>query len=337
MLKKLDSIIKNILNELNPKQKRVLIERFGLNTGRPATLQKIGDKLGITRERVRQIEEKTLSKIRTRLDQEAYPIIELGKTYLARAGGVREDGIFINDLLHYLGEKSKTADKKLRFIFIAAGVPTFYAEDENFRSFWYLRETDKKIFLDFNDALVGFFRSRKKEDIFEKKAHLSYLKDFPSVHFASISKRFGLNCFGDFGLCEWEEINPKTIRDKIYLVLKKSSRPLHFNDITKEINQIGFDDKKAHPQTVHNELIKDIRFVLVGRGIYGLREHGYEPGTVREVIANLLKKSGPLTKGDIVSLINEKRFFKEQTILVNLQNRRYFRRLEDGRYHIRQA
>lgn len=337
MTKKLNSVVRTVLDELNPKQRRVITDRFGLVTGRRATLQEIGDKLGITRERVRQIEEKAISKIKPRLTEEAAPIFNFSRTYLAKAGGIREDNLFLSELLSYWDEKEKAADKKLSFIFIAGGLPLYQPEDDNFRSFWYLKESDRNRLTDFHNALVNFFKNKDRQDILERKVHLNHFKDFPSLHFAAISKQFGLNCFGDFGLCDWEEIQPKTIRDKIYLVLKKSAQPLHFNDIAREINRLRFDDKPAHPQTVHNELIKDNRFVLVGRGIYGLGEHGYEPGTVREVIANLLRKNGPLSRAEVVSLINQKRFFKEQTVLVNLQNRRYFRRLDDGRYHVKQA
>ena len=96
---------------------------------------------------------------------------------------------------------------------------------------------------------------------------------------------------------DWPEISPKTVRDKIYLVLKKNDEPLHFETIARRINEVKFDDgQKALGPTVHNELIKDDRFVLVGRGMYGLQERGYEPGIAREVIAKVLKEKGPLTR-----------------------------------------
>ena len=97
------------------------------------------------------------------------------------------------------------------------------------------------------------------------------------------------------------------------------------------------DRKQPHVQPVHNELIKDDRFVLVGRGIYALRSRGFEPGTVRQVIAKILKTKGPLPQTDVVRLVNEQRFLKENTVLLSLQNRRHFKRLDDGRYHVKEA
>src|SRR3989338_7120196 len=117
----------------------------------------------------------------------------------------------------------------------------------------------------------------------------------------AISKSLDKNVFGEFGLASWAEIHPRGVRDKSYLVLKKEGKPKHFREITQLINDARFSPRKAHVQTVHNKLIKDNRFVLVGRGIYGLSEWGYEPGTVKEVIASLLRKEGPQSKENIVA------------------------------------
>jgi len=85
---------------------------------------------------------------------------------------------------------------------------------------------------------------------------------------------------------------------------------------------------------VHNELIKDDRFVLVGRGTYGLREFGILPGTAREVITHFLQNQYALASRDLVKLVLQQRQFKENTLLLNLQNRKYFKRLPDGKYTI---
>ena len=66
--------------------------------------------------------------------------------------------------------------------------------------------------------------------------------------------------------------------------------------------------RRTHPQTVNNELIKDPRFVLIGRGLYALSEWGYEPGTVKDVLVQILKDSGKaLRKEDVLQLISERR------------------------------
>lgn len=335
MVKNLDGFLTDILSGFGPKQNKVLTERFGLKTGQKATLQEIGDSLGITRERVRQIEEQAVKKVRVAVMEKANKIIEFAEKHLETAGGIRRHDHFIADLKQLMPEMTKTrhADNKLTFIFSVSGRPQLHKEDDRFHGFWFVNEADRKKLFDFAQKMVSFFKEKGKKEIIDNRAHLLVCKDFNSCHLISVSKEFGTNVFGDVGLKEWEEIDPRTIRDKIYLVLKKNKKPLHFSEIAGQINALGIDKKNAHTQTVHNELIKDAaRFVLVGRGLYALREHGFEPGTVREVIARLIKKHGPLKPEKVLDLVNQERILKKNTILLNLQNKRYFKRLTDGRY-----
>ena len=109
--------------------------------------------------------------------------------------------------------------------------------------------------------------------------------------------------------------------------------PKHFTEIAKLINQSGFSGKKANIQTVHNELIKDKRFVLIGRGIYALKEWGYDKGTVADVISKVLKKAGePLHRDEIVKRVLKSRQVKETTILLNLQGKPQFKRTAKATY-----
>ncbi len=331
--------IDNLLSDFSPKQRRVVVGRFGLKNGEVMTLQAIGDELKITRERVRQIEEQAIKKLRDKIKVSAAHILEVAEKHLKLVGDVRRDDLFIQDLIFALGIDSsvKYPGEKLRFILSVAGVPSFAKEDEKYNAYWYSDEKAKTKFLEFVKEVTNFLKTGKKQEMIDKKLYLMHCKDLISCHLLSIPKHFGVNVFGDFGLAVWPEIAPKTIRDKVYLVLKKHEKPLHFEDIAKYINRYGLDKKSAHIQTVHNELIKDKRFVLVGRGVYALRENGFEAGTVREVIARLLSTHGPLHSTEVVNLVNQQRFLKENTILLNLQNRRHFKRLDDGRYKIREA
>jgi hypothetical protein len=151
------------------------------------------------------------------------------------------------------------------------------------------------------------------------------------VSYLEISKNIQRNSEGLFGLREWPEINPRGVKDKAYLVFKKQNKPLHFTQVASLIGQ-------ALPQTVHNELIKDPRFVLVGRGTYALKEWGYEPGRVREVIFKILsKEKKPLTKKEILAKVLKQRLVKETTVLLNLSNKEYFLKNPQGKYQIREA
>lgn len=144
------------------------------------------------------------------------------------------------------------------------------------------------------------------------------------------------NKFGYWGKHDWGEIKPKTINDKIYLVLKHENSPMHFVKIAERINEIGFDKKVANPATVHNELILDEKYVLVGRGIYGLKEWGYKKGIVLDVIKEIMKESGePMTKEQIVEKVLENRLVKRTTINLALMNKDVFEKTPEGKYGLK--
>src|SRR5205807_2017977 len=87
-------------------------------------------------------------------------------------------------------------------------------------------------------------------------------------NYIDLSKEIEKYPFEEYGLNEWNEIRPKDVGDKAYIIMKHHGKPEHYTTITELINKHGFDKRVAHKETVHNELIKDHRFVLVGRGIY---------------------------------------------------------------------
>ena len=135
------------------------------------------------------------------------------------------------------------------------------------------------------------------------------------------------NKFGHWGGHDWKEIKPKTINDKIYLVLKYYDKAMHFTEIAEKINEIKFDKKIANAATIHNELILDNKYILVGRGIYKLRESSNEKiinedGTVIDVIGEVLKKSKKsLSEGEIIKQVLAKRMVKKGLIISALKNK----------------
>jgi hypothetical protein len=144
------------------------------------------------------------------------------------------------------------------------------------------------------------------------------------------AKKIEQNKFGHWGIHNSREIKPKTINDKIYLILKNYSKPMHFAEIADTINKISFDGKKANAATVHNELILDKKYVLVGRGLYGLKEWGFKQGTVSDVIREIIIENGsPMTKEEIVEKVLEKRMVKKATIVLALMNKDNFKKIDD--------
>jgi DNA-directed RNA polymerase delta subunit len=122
------------------------------------------------------------------------------------------------------------------------------------------------------------------------------------------------------------------MRDYAFLVIRKHGSPIHFREVAKQIEKLF--GKKAHVATTHNELIKDPRFVLVGRGLYALAEWGYMSGVVKDVIKKVIEKHGPLTKDQVIEKVLKERYVKENTIIVNLQNPKYFKKDREGKYSI---
>ena len=145
-----------------------------------------------------------------------------------------------------------------------------------------------------------------------------------------MSKKIGRNELGEWGKTDSPNISAKGIRDYAFLVIRRHGSPIHFREVAKAISEVF--NKKAHEATTHNELIKDPRFVLVGRGLYALTEWGYMSGVVKDVIRNILEKNGPLTKQEVIDKVLKERYVKENTIVVNLQNPNYFTRTKDGKY-----
>jgi len=317
-------IVSALLSSLNDRQRDILESRYGLVKQDCLTLAAIGDKYGITREGIRRIEAQALDKIRPNADKpEVKEFVKLVASVLRSTGGVRHEAELVKDLAKLTGEKLSEAIliNYLRFVLEVGDAAKLHKDDKHFNDHWYLSKEDREKAVRFIDGLSKNLKNGNSAKDVKSPLAATYV---------SISKKFATNAYGNFGLADSREIVPKGARDWAYLILKQDKKPMHFVELAERVNKL--QNKDCHPQTVHNELIKDNKFVLVGKGIYALREHGYEPGVAWEVIHRLLKKNGPLHSHQVVEAVNKERFFKRNTILINLQNRKYFKRAPDGRY-----
>lgn len=326
-------IVSQLIVVLNPRNREIISRRFGLKTGSKETLESIGASYGITRERVRQIEEASLTQIRENLQGEAAnrvkPFVVLAKEIMDSQGGiVREQDLFE----HFSGNSVETpTNASLVFLLTLVGQFERSLEDDDHHTFWSISEDRAG---QFRSDAAQFVSTLEKQG---KAVSDAQLANPALASYLSISKNIGKNVFNEIGLTKWPEIKPRGVRDKSFLVLKKEGKPKHFREITQLINTAGFNNRKAHVQTVHNELIKDNRFVLVGRGIYGLAEWGYEPGTVKEVIASLLRKDGPQSKDKIIAHVMSTRMVKPNTVVLGMQDKKLFRETEEGHIALKEA
>lgn len=328
----LAQLTKGLFGNLQDRYREVVELRFGLVKAEPATLAAIGDKYGVTRERIRQLEAIGLQELKKNLSHNEYAqFIKAVIGHLKGMGGVRKESDLLQDLRAFIKDEAKEPavfDNQIRFLLSASSQVALHNEDREFYKFWYVSEDDVKKTKDFIVKLVKTLKN-------QKEASNDYLSDLVSANYIGISKKFTVNAYGDFGLTEWPEIAPQNARDWAYLVLGKAKKPMHFLEIATVVNKLR--NKSSNPQTIHNELIKDDNFVLVGKGTYALKEHGYVPGVAWEVITRLLKKHGPLHTDQVVDLVGQERLFKKNTIIINLQNKNYFKRLEDGRYAVHEV
>ena len=314
-------ICSDLISGLKEREKEVISRRFALNGLKRETLESIGEDFGITRERVRQIQKVAIEKMKPKLNQ-YQEVFQYFREYFKKFGNLRKE----ENVLAELGGKNWKGE--VYFLLTIQKPFQRFLENNDFYSLW---TTDLDFFLLARKIIDSLILQLQKihrplrfdelnpgvEPHFEKEILLSFLE---------ISKKIQKNSEGLYGLKDWPEINPRGIKDKAYLVFKKIGKPLHFTEISKLI-------EGSHLQTVHNELIKDARFVLVGRGTYALAEWGYLPGQVKEVILKILKGAQkPLKKEEILEKVLSQRLVKENTILLNLSNKKYFSRDSQGRY-----
>lgn len=327
---------KKLLSILPDRAKEVLIKRFGLGKDtRRMTLDAIGKIYGITRERVRQIENYAIGYIRK---SDAYKSERNNFTeiegLLHSLGGI----VVEEDFLGHMA-KEKSTQNHMHFILVVGDVFTKRKEDDDFKHRWYVNEELAK---NVEDSLKKLYSNLSNDDLLVESEivnrFLGHLENVAEKYknqeiikrWLSISKRIGKNPLGEWGVSSSANINTKGMRDYAFLVIRKHGSPIHFKDVAKQITQIF--KKKAHIATTHNELIKDHRFVLVGRGLYALKEWGYMSGVVKDVIRKIIEKNGPLSKNDIIDKVMKERYVKENTIMVNLQNQKYFKKDKDGKY-----
>jgi len=253
---------------LDARSGSIVRRRFGLGSSETATLQELGAKYSVTRERVRQLEAQAISEIRKSAEAltEAADILEFTRGYLNDAGGVRKDDILVKEfhLMSASDEEESVFGNRLRFIFEVVNYPFFSGESEDYHDFWYVDENIVgKLASIHEDLLKKLKKVEHFSEILREVIGPHGIKEPAAVNLLTVSKKIGVGPYGDIGLSHWEEINPKTVRAKAFLLLKKNDRPMHFTEIAESI--------ASHAPTVHNELIKDPRFELVSRGTYALK------------------------------------------------------------------
>ncbi len=334
--KHIEELVNNILTTIDREREREIVSRrYGL-FDRKETLEQIGELLGITRERVRQLEKSVMSRLRANAEAGDLPglidfQVEL-VTKLKELGNIARVSNLANDLT---GETS-TKIEQSRLAFIAELCPELVVVSDNDHYFQAVALSDvhdekkiQKSVTNIIDAIKKIGEPTSIEEVSKKISH-----DNPQhVHALSTTSKHLATLNGNWGLIKWPTVNPKNIRDKIYVILQQHGKHMHFNEIAEAIKDSDFKRKDVTTQAIHNELIKDKRFVLIGRGIYALKEWGYKKGTVADIITQVLAEAEePLHRDEIVKRVLKSRYVKETTILLNLQGKDQFKRVAKATY-----
>jgi hypothetical protein len=326
-------IISALVLELNEKEKRVITGRFGF-TGRKETLSAIGKELHLSRERVRQIEKNSIKKLSAAFSKNHKEKIESIVKTFGDVGGVVNDEKISSELISLTGNH-KFSKSYLRLAFSIMNDIEKIDENSDLLDGWRLSTISKDKIVSVCTKIIEHFKEQdiplSVEDLKKDVADLTNLDLTFISACVCISTKLVIAKNGMVGLRSWPSVNPRNVRDKIYYVLKTAGSPLHFTEITSSISSLKFDNKRVVRATVHNELIADNRFVLIGRGIYALREWGFNDGTVYDVIKNILSTSKkPVPINDIITLVNKSRKVKKNTIVINLQTKKEFKKVEGG-------
>lgn len=339
----LREVIEDMFLVLTDKEKDVIIKRFSLDNKPRQTLDKIGKHYAVTRERIRQIENIALGKLRRTVSNTKLRLINrLAKEIITLEGGVMVESEIINRILQNIYTSDKV-DGKIIILSLNCDVDLKKVPRTNTsESFWMLKDLGIGETRKITEA--GLSSLKKHGNVMTEDQLISAVQNLSLFKNKTISSKLIISCLttdkrarkleDKWGLMEWRHVNPRSIRDKAEIVLDKAKKPLHFVEISNRIGEIGFDKKIVTVQAVHNELIRYDQFVLVGRGLYALAKWGYEPGTVSDVIEKLLLKNGPMSKKQIIKEVLDQRDVKVGTISLNLQKNPSFVRVGRAVYSL---
>src|SRR6056297_1373195 len=361
-------ILKLLFTNLKPREREILTRRYGLEGNKTETLEKIGKSHGITRERVRQIEANSIRKLNKidnvqKNDAGLETLSDVIYGLLTQSAGVMGEDQLVETLLAVHKKISQVTLKQSLYFLLTYVLENHFDRIERHELLedgWKLKTVELIFIEEVINNIIKIISTNKKpltateliakfekSEYFQKnKSKIMELCDLNKdnkltldeiiISYLSSSQVIQSNLFDKWGLSNWRIISPKTINDKIFLILKREEKPLHYKDIAKLINEAKFDNKKACAATVHNELIIDPKYVLVGRGYYALREWGYEDGTVEDVIEKLLKKAGqPLEKEKIMEKVLAKKMVKRSTIYLALLNKDKFKKVDKSKYTLK--
>ncbi|EKD92856.1 MAG: RNA polymerase sigma factor [uncultured bacterium] len=337
---KIKETIEKLMLVLSEKEKFIIQNRFSVGASGKNTLEAIGQHFGVTRERIRQIEKNAIKKLKRNAFATNLKFVnETAKTIIKKEGGLMLDKKLVEQLLVMLKNIEDSEINELKLSLTLDPELTRAYNTLQFEPHWRFNEVGLELVRKISNEGVQVLESKKEiisGEVLAKKLCENLgqkISESLALSVLEIDKRIKFVKEG-IGLKDWRNINPKTLRDKIHFILDKENKPLHFREIAQKIRDCLFDNKRINFQAVHNELIRNERFVLIGRGLYALEKWGYKPGTVGDVIAKILSDGKTRTREEIMKEVLKQRFVKKITIYLNLKNDRRVQSLNGDRYRL---
>jgi len=334
----LKETVEKLLLVLSEKEKFIIQHRFCLNVDSRKTLEAIGQHYGVTRERIRQIEKNALKKLkRNAANTNLKTINEVGKAIVKKQGGALIEEKLVELMLATLPNIKDSDVNALKLSLALDPELTKSNNTLDFHPHW--RTNDISLGNIREITSCGYKTLKKNKDVMTTTNFTAKVQEKLG---AKVSEGLIISAMqigketkfvkSGIGLLSWRHINPRTLRDKINFILQKEKKPLHFEDISKKIIDTAFDEKKVNVQAVHNELIRNEHFVLIGRGIYALDSWGYKAGTVGDVLKEILKDGKARTRDEIMKAVLKQRQVKKITIYLNLKNNPKIKTLKGDKY-----
>lgn len=325
----------SILNNLTEKENEIISRRIWLNSNQE-TLQSIWNSYNITRERVRQIEDVGIKKIwRIIKSTKLWKIQELWESILKLHWWLLVKDKLINWIINEL-KLDKDINSWILEVILQSDFNLNKSKPQlGTKTYFFFPEVNRKLITEVHKEAIKILKKKwdiMEQSILDEMIKINLFSSFGKIENVLIDSI--LDIFLD--IVKWEEkyiwlekwkiLNPATLKDKTIYVMKKTKKPMHFIELTNLIS--NYFNESVKVATIHNELIRNNEFVLIGRGIYVLKEWWYKPGTVLDVIIDILQKAKkPLSTDSIVSKVLKLRKVKSSTVYMNLQNRTHIQRV----------
>jgi DNA-directed RNA polymerase delta subunit len=326
--------LQSVLEYCKPAEQYVLVEKYGLVSWKAKPMQQIGKEFDMSRERIRQILNKSLTKVRRLLSQhsELESIIEQARELVKENNFMMKEEDLINKLL----DNKVWLDYNELLLILSSDYDLYYIHrNKRFIKFFYIEPVFEELLNDIHDTIYSLIKENKapisEDKIFYKMKNLfsSKFQRNQSIKDVLDNEDFYKNIIllsrylytldGLVWFATHAEVNPKTMKLKIEYVLSQAGSPLHYEEIAKRVKDT-FNLESIKVPTIHNELVKNKEFINVGMWTYGLASWGYNGENTLEAIKAILAKAWrPMKTSEIAKEVLKERLVKEVTILLVLQ------------------